>query len=573
MKKTIILTWVALALCASCNNDIPMTEEEAQTGKIKVTALGSMSDNVSTRISYEDQETSGGGRQLAITWDPNGERIGITNGTTGTMSVLQQVPMSIAGTSAAFTGEIDGATEGQKFYAFYPSDLGNTLNPATPTQLHLDMSTMKGTGDFAVVMYAEAPYESGSFNFPFKYATSVLRIIPTFVASEAPYITSKTYYNQCQTTFNLMAESGLYSSADLDLSTGLVSNQNGTRTLDLYSINAEYSETDDNNITFPYSYLSLLPGTVTDFCLKFRLLDGFYEGKIVSSYDFKAGNFYYTKVNMKKTGVIIAKTESGSGSDSRILLSEVLSRITTRDTSIAMRKSVMFGQGSGAADFPKAELQQSDEYASGLATKSSILGNWLRTVATGVEDFSLEGTLYLYDLPDYAFYGCNHLTSFTINDYVKTIGEYALADMGVETMVITASVKQLKDYSLRGVKNLVLLKGDTDEHNYYSYPLIPALKWSTNESDHTACCMGDGAEVAQTTVFLPFCQSAEMAQDVQDKLQVISGGKKYAPAVYYNTSWNPNDDYSTLYNEVSQAIDTSKYTGTAIPAIDGVSAE
>lgn len=515
MKKFYYMAWLSVALLTGCNNEWT-GEQESQDepeGLVEVTAFGSVGDNVQTRMTFVEEDDGHGGKQLTFKWENEGETIAVLDGN-GKIFYFTQVSMENASATTSFGGILESPTEGTTYYALYPEYLAGYghYSESEPNKVLLSFEAQKGGEEYKALLWSEADYTAaGTLNFKFNYLTCILKILPTFADGDWPYITPYTE-DGMQTSFNLSVASGFYSTAELDLQKGTISNAVAASSLPVCSVDIEYAASESHHFKFAekFTYFAMLPGTIEDMNIKFLLLDGEYEGKVINSHELVAGRFYYAYPVMHKVGFIARKTESVDGDRSKgpISFSEVLKRITDNDLnrSDASRKSFTFlgttifnsGGTKTIANLRDDEMGESNEYIGSYSQKSSILGNWLRTEATSVEKVDLSST-DLTKLSDYAFYGCSKAENIGNSALTKLILPYTITEIGNNA------------FADSGIKHLVLNNINASSLTTVTTPF------------------GAEADMSNINLYLPRLDDAEEAKTIRDLFKVGES----LPTVYY----------------------------------------
>ena len=589
MKNVYHLAWLSALLLTGCSNELTTDEKcvDDSNSIVEVTAFASVNSDAQTRLTFVEEETSEGKKQLKFSWNTESERIAVFDGA-GAVYTFEQVGMGSPSATTNFSGSLVNPTENQPFYAFYPADLVSeaSYSTSTPKKVLLSFEDEKGSSDYKTILWSTANYSGGSLNFDFKFITAIMKIVPTFNAGEWPTITQYTAFNQTQTSFDLSVGSGFFKSAELNLEDGTISNPVATTNLPLCSVNAEYNNAKEYNFEFneELSYFSMLPGTIENMGIKFQLLDGIYEGKVTNSFTIQAGKFYYANPVMTKVGFVARRSEyiDGSYSKGAISWETVFDRITVNDGDIAnvnRKKLIVNDSGAGGAGLVKADLVQTSKYLDDHSSymRSSIIGNWLRTKATSVEVLDMSSS-YVSEIPDYAFYGCSKtdtenignssLKEIYVGDNVKTVGAHAFEKTGVTKLVLGHMVTQLHSNSLIDIQHLVLKTGENVVPDATVKLSSCNLKVQTNSGD---ICFGNTVDVANRHVYLPLYREADLThiQALQDALTVTIGGKKYAPTIHYDGKlWSNYWDIGSA--EVNPGLAEASNYNSSLPCKNGV---
>lgn len=589
MKNVYHLVWLSALLLASCSDELATDEKRVDNSNtiVEVTAFASVKSDAQTRLTFVEEETSEGKKQLKFSWNPASERIAVFDGA-GAVYTFEQVGMGSPSATTNFSGSLVNPTENQPFYAFYPAELVSeaSYSTSTPTKVMLSFEDEKGGSDYKTILWSTANYSGGSLNFDFKFITAIMKIVPTFNAGEWPTITQYTAFNQTQTSFDLSVGSGFFKSAELNLEDGTISNPVATTNLPLCSVNAEYNNAKEHNFEFneELSYFSMLPGTIENMGIKFQLLDGIYEGKVTNSFTIQAGKFYYANPVMTKVGFVARRSEyiNGNSSNGAISWETVFDRITANDGDIAnvnRKKLIVKDYGAGGAGLVKADLVQTSKYLDDHSSymRSSIIGNWLRTKATSVEVLDMSSS-YVSEIPEYAFYGCSKtdpsdtgnssLKEIYVSDRVKTIGAHAFEKTGVTKLVLGHMVTQLHSNSLTDIQHLVLKAGESGVPDATVKLSSGNLKVQTNSGD---ICFGNTVDVANRHVYLPLYREADLThiQALQDALTVTIDGKNYAPTIHYDGKlWSDYWDIGSA--EVNPGLAEASNYNSSLPCKNGV---
>lgn len=587
MKNVYHLAWISALLLTGCSNELATDEKRVdETNSIvEVTAFASVNSDPQTRLTFVEEDDGHGGKQLKFSWDSEYERIAVFDGA-GKVYTFNQVGMTGPSATTNFSGSLESPTQGQTFYAFYPANLVSDVsyNTSEPKKVKLSFEDEKGSSDYKTVLYSKANYSDGLLNFDFKYITSIMKIVPTFKEGEWPTITQYTAYNQTQTTFELSVENGFYKSADLNLEDGTISNPVAATSLPMCSVWAYYDAKNEHKFIFDENgtYFSMLPGIITNMGIKFNFVDGIYEGTVTNSFNIEAGKFYYAHPQMTKVGFIACRSEyiNGNSSNGAISWETVFNRITTNDTDLAnvnRKKLIVSGDGVGGADMRDgSSLNQTNKYLEEHSsyTKSSIIGNWLRTKAISVEVVDMSGS-YVSEIPAYAFYGCSKgdqgnssLKEINVGNEVKTVGAYAFEKTGVTKLVLGHMVTQLHSNSLTDIQHLVLKAGERDVYEATVKLSSGRLKVKTGEGD---ICFGNKTDVANRHVYLPLYRDEDLThiRALQNALTVMIDGKKYAPAIHYDgNKWSNQDAVNSTTVTVDELTTESNYNNS-LPCKNG----